>query len=354
MANNQAHSPQLDALRALAVSGVLFSHFWGGDGGAGHLGVRLFFVLSGFLITGILIGIRADTHSRSEMGRSLRSFYIRRALRIWPAYFLLLGVALAVDIQDIRKTAIWHALFASNILFSLRNEYVPWVAAPWWSLSVEEQFYLVWPALMLLPPRRAMAWVAAAAITLGVGFHCFMSGQGHGGLAASFLPPAAFDALGAGALLAIAQSNRWPLAWLPWAGAAVLVAIILAPDQSPDWLTESLSVLPMTALVAAAKKGFRGVPGLILENPLVTSLGRISYGVYLYHSFVFAILISDKVGVRLIDHRGPSLFFSGSAITILVAIASWRLLEAPANRLKRLFPYKATAAKGPTSVVQFR
>jgi peptidoglycan/LPS O-acetylase OafA/YrhL len=188
--DRQAYSPQLDALRAFAVAGVLYSHFWQEESGAGHLGVRLFFVLSGFLITGILLSLRPTATSGGTALRGLSIFYVRRAIRIWPAYFLLLGTAISLNLQNIRDTALWHALFASNILFSLRNEYVPWVTAPWWSLSVEEQFYLVWPFLMLLPPKRALPWVAGGAVLAALAFQYLM--RESGSLAASFLPPASF------------------------------------------------------------------------------------------------------------------------------------------------------------------
>src|SRR4028118_400724 len=111
-----AYRPQLDALRGIAIVGVLESHFLS-DGATGPLGVRLFFVLSGFLITNILLTIRLEGSVSGGTMRLMRNFLIRRALRIWPAYYLLITLLLITNAQDFRSVAVWHALFASNILF---------------------------------------------------------------------------------------------------------------------------------------------------------------------------------------------------------------------------------------------
>src|SRR4051794_35296056 len=122
----------------------------------GHLGVFLFFVISGYLITGILLrGRQRIVAGDGSRGQLLRSFYIRRTLRIWPAFYAVLAIAWLCDLTGLRDTIWWHATFTSNILFYIKNEWLPWPTAHLWSLSVEEQFYLLWPLLILSVPERA-------------------------------------------------------------------------------------------------------------------------------------------------------------------------------------------------------
>ena len=150
--------PQLDGLRAIAVLLVVWSHWASGyihifGTHLGVLGVQLFFVLSGYLISGILI----DCSLRDNEGRQrwfvLRQFYIRRFLRIFPLYYAILGLAVYVNVPPFRTTWPWHAAYLSNVHFWLvgsRESY----GGHLWSLSVEEQFYLCWPMLMLFMPKK--------------------------------------------------------------------------------------------------------------------------------------------------------------------------------------------------------
>jgi peptidoglycan/LPS O-acetylase OafA/YrhL len=110
----------------------------------GLLAVRLFFVLSGFLITGILLGYRRD-----EPKTALKRFYSRRILRIFPIYYLTLFVALALQVRPIQQGAIWHLTYTSNFIAPFHPEWMG-PASHFWTLAVEEQFYLVWPCIMLL------------------------------------------------------------------------------------------------------------------------------------------------------------------------------------------------------------
>ena len=118
---------QLDALRAIAVTMVLYSHFYAAGGSSfwGHIGVRLFFVLSGFLITRLLLEARAA--AAFETGPALKAFYIRRALRIFPPYFAVLAFVWLVDLEQSRGSLVWHALYLSNFWYALQNNWNPWV-----------------------------------------------------------------------------------------------------------------------------------------------------------------------------------------------------------------------------------
>src|SRR5262249_12031366 len=116
-----------------------------------ELGVETFFVLSGFLITGILL----DNRSQELRSLVLKQFYIRRFLRIFPVFYVVLSVALLMDATGIRSTWMWHAGYVSNIYFYLHG----WLGSlsHFWSLAVEEQFYIVWPLFILVIPSRWLA-----------------------------------------------------------------------------------------------------------------------------------------------------------------------------------------------------
>src|SRR5262249_15573796 len=158
--NTTNYVPQLDGLRAFAVGAVLIHHFFkpARIGGVDFalLGVWLFFVLSGFLITGILLRLRDQVdHSGYPSGFALRQFYIRRFLRIFPLYYSVLFMAATIDLGDVRDTILWHLAYISNYLFATRQDWGS-ITAHFWSLSVEEQFYILWPVLILFAPRRLL------------------------------------------------------------------------------------------------------------------------------------------------------------------------------------------------------
>ena len=176
--NSSAHyMPQLDGLRAFAVGAVLIRHFFYPEriGGVDFalLAVWLFFVLSGFLITGILLRSRDQVEYHGHQRYlELRQFYIRRFLRIFPLYYLVLSIAALLDLSDVRDTIFWHLAYASNYLFAIQGQYGS-VTGHLWSLAVEEQFYLLWPALILFAPRRFLLKVIITAIAVGPTFRLF-------------------------------------------------------------------------------------------------------------------------------------------------------------------------------------
>ena len=146
---------QLDALRGIAVAAVAYSHWiapryqfgirWG------TAGVTLFFVLSGYLISGILL----DCRTQSDRPFALRSFYARRFLRIFPLYDLVLLILFAVNLPPVRQTIFWHLTYLSNFYFLHHGGWHGPISI-FWTLAVEEQFYLFWPAILLFVPNRAV------------------------------------------------------------------------------------------------------------------------------------------------------------------------------------------------------
>src|SRR6187402_354046 len=160
------------------------------------MGVRLCFVISGFLITGILLSWR-----NQPLGLALKTFYRRRALRIFPLFYFVLAAAAVLNIGPVRDTLVWHVSYLSNFYFYLRGDWHGSVSHLW-SLAVEEQFYLVWPWLLLCAPARwlrpaIVAMIAVAPVSRLLFPHPMDS----------VLPTSCLDSLGLGALLALGTGN---------------------------------------------------------------------------------------------------------------------------------------------------
>lgn len=337
------YRPQLDALRAIAVTAVLYCHFWAVETPFAELGVRLFFVLSGFLLTGILLRESAEArHRQIPQHRILTDFYMRRILRIWPAYYFALIAAVVLGASSVGRTFGWHGLFASNILFFVEQDWYPVITGHLWTLSVEEQFYLVLPLAVLLLPRRVLIPLFIGSIAAAVLFRGVVSLLEIPRTFYLVLPVAQLDALGAGALLAVVQERRGAILWKGLLSVALSIAILL--DVLSPWsaihftLTMAVYVIAMAAVVSAADAGLGGWPGKLLSNRPLVALGRISYGVYLYHMFVAAGAdhIMHSLG-RTPLREGPIRFLVLSAMTIAAATASWLALERPALSLRRYF-----------------
>src|SRR5262245_19521999 len=153
--------PQLDGLRAIAVFAVMLHHFLPLAHfplrefvDLGMLGVRLFFVLSGFLITGILLTCRQAIDLKAETPSfALRHFFIRRFLRIFPVYYATLTMVAALNVPYVRDTLLWHLSYLSNVRFATISSFEGSLGHLW-SLAVEEQFYLIWPWLIIFAPRK--------------------------------------------------------------------------------------------------------------------------------------------------------------------------------------------------------
>src|ERR1019366_7465674 len=235
------HVVALDGLGGVAAAMVFYWHLFPDEPvhrfvNWGYIGVRLFFVLSGYLITGILLDTRADKPRAASHtpGRwhTLRAFYLRRALRIFPIYFVVLAIAYALDLPYVRSCLAWYVGYLVNWLIIFRaQEGVG--AGHLWSLAVEEEFYLLWPWLMLLVPRRHLLKIIVAFIA-GAVFMRLAVTLAHGSaITITFNTPGCFDTLGAGALLAYVE--RRPIGsfdarrLVRWAPLVAIPLLILAP-----------------------------------------------------------------------------------------------------------------------------
>ena len=360
------YMPQLDSLRALAVFTVMIHHWlpgFLGFGPWGDLGVRCFFVLSGFLITGILLRARAAVESgRSSTGWQMRQFYIRRSLRIFPIYYLTLLAGVLVGMAVMRQTFWWHATYCSNIYFALLNRWEGYTSHLW-SLSVEEHFYLIWPALVLLLPRKWLPSFFLASIAAGVLTRAGLAATlGPEHITIKVLLPSCLDSLVAGALLAWAFSpasglarssaNRWLQRSFPAVTALFLARCALDYfGIGKPFLAVAGPLIEaafFTVVVARCAVGVPGLAGRALNLAPLQYLGRISYGLYLYHMFsgYIAGIIAGKLGCAV---PGPGLarFALFFAMSVLAAAISERLIERPCNRLKRFFPSNTGKSERP-------
>jgi peptidoglycan/LPS O-acetylase OafA/YrhL len=339
----------LDTLRAFAVCGVMLHHFVPSMNlHSGYLGVQLFFVLSGYLITGILLRCRDQVEQTGQPASlTLRRFYLRRFLRLFPAYYLVIGVAWITHLSDVRDHLWWYVTYLSNVLFSLQG-YYPEATGHLWSLAVEEQFYLIWPVLVLYCPRPLLGKAILSIVAIGPLFRWIGLYGGLNPVALYTLPFASADSLGMGALLAYTHTRpalRAVLLTLGfWATCVVVLALLAGMFNLQDhWvfvLRNTVCALSFAWLVWRASQGFGGAVGRWLACPALIYLGKISYGIYLYHLFTpsFAIwelqaLVQYPLIVALLQ---PMLW---SGLTIAVSSLSWFLYEKPINTLKSWFPY---------------
>jgi peptidoglycan/LPS O-acetylase OafA/YrhL len=371
--------PQLDALRAFAVGLVFMSHWAIKSGIPGTLGVRLFFVLSGFLITRILLKLRFEIDRHQAMGvAQLRVFYARRFLRLFPALLLLIVVLWLLDWSSIRNTWGWHLSYLSNVYFARRGEYEGAIS-PLWSLSVEEQFYLVWPILVLFSPRRFHRTASVILVLTAIVWRLGISLNAERGLWTYVLPFNWVDGLGGGSLLAFLWDSggdaRAKFVKITRnVGVPALLVFLVC-----HWLgvflfwnavfLELAATLTFIWLVASAASRFRGPAGRILESEPLLYLGRISYGLYLYHAFAPNAVKSALryFGVQLTPWDAPKPLYDSVAfitplhaskvtalimlmtygvITVAAASLSWFLWERPLNGLRRYVRYRSVKAAG--------
>jgi peptidoglycan/LPS O-acetylase OafA/YrhL len=343
--------PQLDALRAFAVLSVIAAHtFPPLPVHIGIPGVWLFFVLSGFLITGILLRSRANIEQHNtSLGAALKTFYIRRSLRIFPLYYFALALLLWIGVPEARNNILWLATYLTNMLIVTEGRWVGCVSH-FWTLAVEEQFYLIWPVVMLLLPRRLLAPGCLLAIAIGPVTRALMWHWTHNITSTLISAPACLDGLGAGSLLAASWHFGYRPALLRWRTPAVAAALVLTIAHVASQAVEFHSGLDYVVggfayaslffwVVDAAANGVQGVTKRILEWKPLLYIGRISYGLYVFHLLVPEILPYEA------PPSGIARFLYVTATTLALASLSRYLLERPFNHLKERLSSSAEARR---------
>jgi peptidoglycan/LPS O-acetylase OafA/YrhL len=343
--NSKAFRRDIEGLRAVAVIGVVAYHFGLRGIPGGFVGVDVFFVISGYLITGLLI------HELENNGKiDLLRFYGRRARRLLPALLLMTVATLAavplivapMEQLQFAKSAGATSLYVSNIayLWQERNYFAPLsVPDPFlhtWSLAVEEQFYLVWPMLVLLACRSRVRSVRLA-VTLGsVTLLSFALGlwlTRHNQPWAFYLSPARAWEFGAGGLAALPWVTRWSqrskwmpaVGWIATAGLLVSYAVISEAGAFPGFLALLPAAATACLLVSGADLRERG-PAAILSTAPFQWFGRRSYSIYLWHWPIVVLALSLYPSM----HAGGRLLCC--ALTLVCAAASYTWVEDPIRR----------------------
>jgi peptidoglycan/LPS O-acetylase OafA/YrhL len=376
------HMPALDGLRGVAILLVLLFHTTL-DGGmragraglaavyhavtsAGWCGVDLFYVLSGFLITGILVDARG-AHGY------FRAFYARRALRILPLYYGVLALAFVVwpslgtppsGYDNLLERQGWYWAHLVNVLCARDGWHAPTYFQHFWSLSVEEQFYLVWPLAVCFLARRSLLVCCTVMIGAALAFRWALVAAGDP-IAAYVLMPARMDGLAIGGAVALLARSGAGRAWLErWRrpiglAAAGTVAVLAlsggglnqyrAGVQTIGYLALALAFGSATAAVATG-----AAPALqrSLRSRWLRFLGKYSYALYVFHYPLISALKAHGFSVGALPTVAGSelpaqLIFTAVLVALAVALAllSWHAWEAPFLGLKRYVPMgRATSA----------
>ena len=350
--------PQLDALRALAILAVMLSHFsrtiQASRLDLGGIGVRLFFVLSGFFITRILLDCRERIASgTSTAGRQFRQFYLRRTLRIFPAFYATLFLATILDMGSARATFWWHVCYGSNILFALQGTWGD-ILSHFWSLAVEEQFYLLWPWLILFLPAARLPLALVIGCAAGPGARLITHALApDNATAATVLVPACLDQLLLGAVLAWLWHTRGPAAALPrrFRQLGLVVLLVGVPLQLAFFsgttiasiLAPLVQSIAFVVLIDGAARGIGGRLGKALSWKPLVWMGGISYGLYLLHNFSHwwaPRILRQLTGYRLSYFSNELAQISYLiALTFGAAVVSYYVIERPINRLKHRLSY---------------
>ena len=373
-ANQDGHIRALDALRGVAILLVLVFHFTSYGHGlppgtiaadrvfqaitrAGWVGVDLFFVLSGFLITGVLY----DSKSR---GHYFRNFYARRVLRIFPVYYVALLVFLVAvpillphdeSLRAIRRDGVWYWTYLSNVMIARYGWPEHGALGHFWSLAVEEQFYLLWPVVVLLLNRSRLMQICVVCIAGSLAIRVGLVWAGYQ-TAAFVLTPARLDALSVGALLALIARGPSGLTVVarrarPIAASLALLLLgilVWRGFESYDLVVSTightlLAGLFGAVLVMAVTAPPRSITGRLFASGLLCFFGRYSYALYVFHHpllfFGPGLVPLDWVPTVFGSLVLKQLVFvaAATAVSVAIALVSWHGYEKRFLALKRYF-----------------
>lgn len=352
----RSHIPALDGLRGVAILLVVASHAFPYQlsAFAGYrsilknllcsfgFGVQLFFVLSGFLITGILLDSKTSKNY-------FITFFARRVLRIFPLYY---GVVCVIGILAVLHSFAgadlllhrlpWLLTYSSNIRMTLGHEWYAFNFGPvsmghFWSLAVEEQFYLIWPAIVFWSSAKTLKWLCLFAIPLGYGFRVLLLYGADNPAGAFVFTLCQVDALAIGALIAVLVREReetvarwgWPLAVIGGLGWLVACTdknlLVTAGVTAFSLMSAGLLII---SLFHASQ--------LMFSNVALRALGKFSYAIYVFHVLLlpFVLPLRDPLGLVLFT----AVFV---ALSFIAGWLSWHLYEKYFLRLKRYFPTKS-------------
>lgn len=353
---------QLDSVRAIAVILVIISHWLPNQNilnriPNGQIGVDIFFVLSGFLISKILLDSRDKAIAkRVSTFTVLKNFYIRRSLRIFPIYYLTIVVVYLVAWYantPVKDPFIYYATYTSNFYFFDQQSWdvlLPHV----WSLAVEEQYYLVWPWLVLLLNRKYIFPVILLFIAIGIASQVLMSGF----RMSRILTFTCFDAFGLGSLLAwvITYKKEKMLFYYRQFSILTILAFLyfLYGVITKKWdvlsIRTTISILTVWLIyyiyLHHQLGKLRGA--FILNNVFLIFIGKISYGIYLYHNIVPAMIVRKYIDAYFnpllpdffnVKYKTILLLTENGIVVIVISWLSFVLIEKRFLMLKKRFNY---------------
>ncbi|WP_437187922.1 acyltransferase family protein [Planctomicrobium sp. SH668] len=329
---------------------------------AGWSGVDLFFVLSGFLITGVLL------ETRGHAGY-WKSFLLRRVVRIFPLYYatlitvfcvIPLGLwmwgstgTIAADFEAARQNQIWYWFYAQNWFYAWQQAWPSGVPIKhFWSLAIEEQFYLVWPFAVAYFARRSLGWLCLGLSLFSLGLRLVLISQGVSPVTVFVMTVTRLDGLCIGALLAVALRSAGVrerlAAWLPSLAVFSFCAVVVIDAVFPILKSESypatsfghtILAFAFAMLIGAAQVvPKQHLVAQVLSFRVLTLLGKYSYAIYVFHRFVYWGVMEFDWSLLPDSLRGWSIFGVTLIGTILAARVSWVLLEQPCLSLKKFFP----------------
>ncbi|MFA6085566.1 acyltransferase family protein [Mucilaginibacter sp.] len=353
---------QLDTIRAFSVLLVVITHWIPSTHPIhkiplGYVGVTSFFVLSGFLITNILLNNKDSAEVQGISKASvLKSFYLRRSLRIFPIYYLTLALLYAFQshmVVDIRTPFVYFLTYTQNYYIFRIKEW-PGLLGHLWTLAIEEQFYLLWPFVIMFIKANKIIYAIIAFIAIGLITHVVV----HNVVMGVMITSSSFDAFGIGALLSWfihfkPHLLRLLYKWVTWLAAlsVVLFFFVFYPLKFANILPTGFII----SIVAAWLMLYIYINHdqdtlrfkFLLNNRYLIFIGKISYGIYLYHNILpafFDNFIRININSHLPEVLGTKYFGVFNIIENLVLILSlswlsYSFIEKPFLKLKQRFKY---------------
>lgn len=355
----------LDSIRALAVIVVIIGHwfvpfeaafqpdikFWiSGLIPQAGFGVHLFFVLSGFLITTILLNARQNS-DKSKL-QTIKAFIIRRVLRIFPIYYLSILILLIAGFEFAEGTLSYIALYISNIKIYQLMDFYKWSHT--WSLAVEEQFYLIWPWVILFIPKRRLkiTFLLCIAIGLASTYYTMVVLANWAGI---FLVTSCIQAFAIGGFYAHLRLENKLEQYKSFFSFAFVVSLIVFYQfsfhqhykEANDYLILLIdSVVSIGLIHLALNNKSEAWRKYFFEQPFINKIGKISYGIYLYHQamgFLWESIIllftdaNSKAGIFLLDWENA--YYFKLVLLYFISLWSYKYIEMPFLRLKSKFNY---------------
>lgn len=337
---------QINGIRFIAVIFVIFHHTIGNEiekiFNFGFFGVNLFFVLSGFLISEKLILEKLKGTSDKVI---IKNFFFRRLLRIFPLYFLYLIICYIIVPNEFSHYTFWLITFSTNFWITLNNELTFWYLTHLWSIALEEQFYLFWPFIIIFIPIRKLIYFFLVVICFAVIFRWYSTLHFNNFKLYNYtMLHTNLDSLGIGALLAYFKQFNIKLLYkiLNNKTFFLLILIILLLNYKLDNLLSKeifnkllVAILSFYIIGKASLNIFSSFLKKFLQNKIIEYLGKISFGIYIYH-----ILVWGEFGPKIISiwntimnddtnslTRKLIVFTSVSLFTFLIASFSFEFFE---------------------------